>query len=223
MSGSTVDPEAESRAERRKRSLAVARKLKALYPDSTCTLDYASPLELLVATILSAQCTDKRVNRITPALFARYPSAAAYAAADPEELQESIRTAGFFRSKAKNIKACCRTIVDEHAGQVPRTLEQLTALAGVARKTANVVLGDAFGVPGITVDTHVGRVSRRLALTTHADPVKVERDLMELVPKPQWTAWCHRTIDHGRQVCHARKPACADCGLKRWCPQVGVA
>jgi endonuclease-3 len=200
----------------------VLKKLAELYPDAHCALHHDNPLQLLVATILSAQCTDVRVNLVTPALFARYPDARAFAAADPRELQEYIHSTGFFRNKAKNIIACCRKLVERHGGQVPGTLEELVQLDGIGRKTANVVLGDAFDVPGITVDTHVGRLSRRLGLTTHADPKKVERDLMALIPRKHWTAFSHGMIFHGRQVCHARKPRCETCALKRVCPKIGV-
>lgn len=199
------------------------RALARLYPDAHCALHYETPLQLLIATILSAQCTDVRVNMVTPALFARYPDAQAFAGADPGELERLIQSTGFYRNKARNIIACCRLLVERHGGEVPGTLEELVPLPGVGRKTANVVLGDAFGVPGITVDTHVGRLSRRLGLTRHHDPVKVERDLMALIPKRSWTAFSHRMIFHGRQVCHARKPRCSECALQRFCPKIGVS
>jgi len=198
------------------------RKLAQLYPDAHCALHHQSPLQLLVATILSAQCTDARVNLVTPALFARYGDAQAFATADRAELESYIQSTGFFRNKARSIIACCQALVERHGGEVPATMEELVPLAGVGRKTANVILGSAFGVPGITVDTHVGRLSRRLGLTTHADPAKVERDLMELIPKKDWTMFSHRLIFHGRQVCHARKPDCAGCGLAKLCPKAGV-
>src|SRR5207253_3236220 len=175
-----------------------------VYPGARCELDFRNPLELLVATILSAQCTDVRVNMVTPALFARYRSARAYAA-DVRELEALIQSTGFYRAKAKNIQACCRLLVERHGGRVPATLAELTRLPGVGRKTANVVLGECFGVPGITVDTHVGRLSRRLGLTVHDDPAKVEQDLMALLPAKDWVMFNHRTIYHGRQVCYARK------------------
>ena len=206
----------------RTHSRRVFRALTKLYPDAHCALEHRTPLELLVATILSAQCTDVRVNMVTPALFARYPDAKAYAVADLRELETFIQSTGFFRAKAKNIQACCRQIVEAHGGKVPQTLEELVKLPGVGRKTANVVLGDCFGVPGITADTHVGRLSRRLGLTTHADPVKVEQDIMALLPPKDWVMFNHRTITHGRQVCFARKPDCERCGLKRICPKIGV-
>ena len=163
-----------------------------------------------------------RVNLVTPALFARYPDAAAFAAADPRELERLIQSTGFFRNKARSIIACCTELVARHGGRVPATMEELVPLAGVGRKTANVVLGNAYGVPGITVDTHVGRLSRRLGLTAELDPVKVERDLNALVPAQEWTTFSHRLIDHGRRVCHSRKPRCGDCTLARFCPKVGV-
>jgi endonuclease-3 len=193
-----------------------------MYPDAHCALHHDNALQLLIATILSAQCTDVRVNKVTPALFARYPDAKAFAAADLRELESLIRSTGFYRNKARSIIACCRKIVDDHGGKVPSTLEELVPLPGVGRKTANVVLGDAFDVPGITVDTHVGRLSRRLALTAETDPRKVERDLMQLLPRKEWTLFSHRMIFHGRQVCFARKPNCAGCALNDICPKIGV-
>jgi endonuclease-3 len=206
----------------RKRARLINKRLARLYPDAQCALHHDDPLQLLIATILSAQCTDVRVNLVTPALFERYRNAQDFADADQEELEIFIKSTGFFRNKARNIIACCRCIVREHAGQVPRTLEELVPLPGVGRKTANVVLGDAFGVPGITVDTHVGRLSRRMGLTTHTDPVKVEHDLMELIPRKDWTPFSHRMIFHGRQVCFARKPNCDNCIVKDICPKKGV-
>src|SRR5262249_26083665 len=195
--------------------------LAKLYPDAECALRHESPLQLLIATILSAQCTDVRVNMVTPALFAKFPDAAAFAAADRDELEQMIKSTGFFRNKAKSIQECCKAIVEQHGGQVPNTLDELVKLPGVGRKTANVVLGDAFGVPGITVDTHVGRLSRRLGLTIHEDPEKVERDLMQLIPEADWTAFSHRMIFHGRRVCDARKPDCDGCPLNAVCPKIG--
>jgi endonuclease-3 len=206
----------------RARAQRIVRWLSRAYPDAHCALHHDNPLQLLIATILSAQCTDARVNLVTPALFAKYPDARAFAAADLIELERAIQSTGFFRSKARNILACCQWLVEEHDEQVPATMEELVQLAGVGRKTANVILGNAFGVPGIPVDTHVGRLSRRLGLTTHTDPVKVEHDLMGLIPAKEWTDFGHRMIFHGRQVCHARKPNCAGCGLRKLCPRVGV-
>ena len=197
--------------------------LAKLYPDAKCALDHQGPLQLLVATILSAQCTDVRVNMVTPALFARYPDAADFAGADLAELETLIQSTGFFRNKAKSIVAACQAIVREHGGEVPGTMDDLVKLPGVGRKTANVVLGHALDTPGITVDTHVQRLSRRLGLTKQDDPEKIERDLMALIPQPEWTKFSHRTIFHGRQVCFARKPNCAGCLLAEICPKIGVA
>jgi endonuclease III len=206
----------------RRRVPRILAALAKLYPDAHCALEHQTPLQLLIATILSAQCTDVRVNMVTPVLFERYKTAQDFADADPKELERLIASTGFFRNKAKNIIACCKAIVAEHGGEVPNTLEDLVKLPGVGRKTANVVLGDAFGVPGITVDTHVGRLSRRLGLTVQEDPVKVEFDLMEVIPKPEWTPFSHRLIFHGRRVCFARKPDCAGCTLNSFCPKIGV-
>ena len=201
---------------------AIVRQLTKLYPDAKCALDYQDPLQLLIATMLSAQCTDVRVNMVTPALFKRFPDSTAFANADQPELEKIIQSTGFFRNKAKSIIACCKEIVEKHGGQVPATMEELKAMPGIGRKTANVVLGNAFGVPGITVDTHVLRLSRRLGLTTMTDPEKVERDLMALLPATEWTMFSHRMIFHGRQVCFARKPNCEGCALNKICPRVGV-
>lgn len=208
--------------DRTQRARAIARRLKSLYPNARCSLDHANPLQLLIATILSAQCTDERVNKVTGPLFARYPDAASFANADLEELQRMIQSTGFFRNKAKNIKACCQRLVNLHDGQVPQTMEELLELPGVARKTANVVLGNAFGVPGMPVDTHVSRLSQRMGLTEYEDPVKIERDLCGMLPDRQWTMFSHRMIDHGRRVCAARKPRCGECTLEPWCQKVGV-
>lgn len=207
---------------RRRRAKAVYRRLGTLYPDAHCALHHKDPFQLLIATILSAQCTDQRVNLVTPALFARFPNPAAFAGAELTDIEEMIRSTGFFRAKAKNIRAACRAIVDRHCGQVPGSLDDLVTLPGVGRKTANVVLGDGFGVPGITVDTHVGRLSRRLGFTRNTDPVKVERDLMQIWAKKDWTTYNHRMIFHGRQVCFARTPACSRCALIDLCPRIGV-
>jgi endonuclease-3 len=206
----------------KERARKIIRLLAKLYPDAQCALHHENPLQLLVATILSAQCTDARVNLVTPALFRRYPDAHAFATANPGELETAIQSTGFFRNKARNIIACCRQIVEQHGGQVPNTLEKLVQLPGVGRKTANVILGAAFGVPGITVDTHVLRLSRRLGLTRHTNPEKVERDLMELLPAKEWTMFSHRMIFHGRQVCFARNPNCPGCLLAEVCPKIGV-
>ena len=195
--------------------------LRATYPDARCELDFATPLQLLVATVLSAQCTDKRVNAVTPALFARYPDAAAFAAADRAELEEAIRPTGFFRAKAESIQGIAAAVCERFGGEVPASLEDLVTLPGVGRKTANVVLGHAFAIPGITVDTHVGRLARRLGWTAHTDPVKVEFDLMALFPPADWTVLSTDLIWHGRRCCHARKPACGACPVARWCPAFG--
>jgi endonuclease-3 len=197
----------------------IERRLRAAYPDAGCELDYRNALELTVATILSAQCTDKRVNLVTPALFARFPDAAALAAADQHEVEALIRSTGFFRNKAKNVIAMARALVDRHGGEVPRTMEQLTTLPGVGRKTANVILGNAFGLnEGIVVDTHVARLAARLGLTRETDPVKIEKALMPLFPRASWTMLSHLLIWHGRRVCVARKPRCAECVLRDRCP-----
>ncbi|MCB9378466.1 MAG: endonuclease III [Holophagales bacterium] len=209
----------ESAAARRERTAALIERLRGAYPDAHCALEHRSPLELLVATILSAQCTDVRVNQVTPELFARYPDAEAYAQADLEEVERRIQSTGFFRNKAKSLVGLGRALVERHGGRVPRTMAELTALPGVGRKTANVVLGNAFGIDeGIVVDTHVGRLSKRLGLTRESDPVKVEKDLMALVPRDDWTLWSHLLIFHGRQVCKAPRPRCADCVLADLCP-----
>jgi len=201
----------------------LVRQLARDYPDATCSLDFKSPLQLLISTILSAQCTDERVNIVTPALFKKYPTAAALAKAPIADLEKAIQSTGFFRNKAKSIQGCCQKLVADHKGQVPRTLEELVDLPGVGRKTANVVLGTAFGIPsGVVVDTHVGRISQRLGLTTATDAVKIEQNLMAQLPKKEWIAFSHRLIFHGRQVCIARKPKCESCHLLKWCPRVGV-
>jgi endonuclease III len=206
----------------RRRANRIRAALTTLYPDVHCALEHQTPLQLLIATILSAQCTDVRVNMVTPALFAKYKTAADFASAKPKELESMIASTGFFRNKAKNIIECCKMLEDKHNGEVPDNLEDLVVLPGVGRKTANVVLGNAFGIPGITVDTHVGRLSRRLGLTDQDDPVKVEQDLMKLIPEADWTMFSHRLIFHGRQVCAARKPNCAACTLSKLCPKNGV-
>ncbi len=201
-----------------RRSRAINRALAEVYPDAHCELDFADAFQLLCATVLSAQCTDVRVNQVTPALFARFPDARAMAAAPREELEELIRPTGFFRSKATSLMELSSDIVHKFAGEVPGRLDDLVTLRGVGRKTANVVLGNAFGVPGITVDTHMGRLSRRLGLTVHEDPVVVERDLMALIERREWTLWSHRVIFHGRRRCTARKPDCGECEIAALCP-----
>ncbi len=201
----------------------VVRSLKADYPNATCALVHRTPLELLVATILSAQCTDERVNIVTEDLFHRWPTAAELARVRIDSLEKAVQSTGFFRNKAKNIKACCQELMEKYDGEVPRDMDQLVALAGVGRKTANVVLGTAYGLAtGVVVDTHVGRLAGRLGLTKHTDPVKTERDLMQLLPEDEWIDFSHRMIHHGRQVCAARKPACEQCSMQSFCPQIGV-
>jgi len=192
--------------------------LKAAYPDAKCSLTYQNPLQLLIATILSAQCTDARVNMVTPALFKRYKSANEFSEADPAELEKLVQSTGFYRNKAKSIREACRDIVALHGGEVPRTLEELFALHGVGRKTANVVLGNAFNTPGMVVDTHVGRISRRFGLTRQTDPVKVEHELMALFPPLRWTPIGHEMILHGRRYCKAPTPRCTGCPLLDLCP-----
>lgn len=194
------------------------RELAVAHPDAHCELDFTSPLELLVATVLSAQTTDVTVNRVTPGLFARYPDAAAFAAADRTELEEILRPTGFYRAKAESVTKLGAALVERFGGVVPGRLEDLVTLPGVGRKTANVVLGNAFGVPGITVDTHFGRLARRFAWTTSEDPVQVEKEVGELIPRKDWTMLSHRLIFHGRRVCHAKKPACGACSIRRDCP-----
>lgn len=204
---------------KQQRALEILIRLQRLYPDACCSLTYETPVQLLVATILSAQCTDERVNKVTPELFARFPDAAALAGANPDQLEALVRSTGFYRNKAKNIQAACQRIVSVYGGQVPKLMEDLLTLPGVARKTANVVLSHGFGINmGVTVDTHVKRLSHRLGLTKHTDPVKVERDLMRLLPQPDWENWSIRLIYHGRAVCMARKPACDRCALADLCP-----
>ena len=197
--------------------------LRRTYPGAHCELVHSNPLQLLVATILSAQCTDKRVNLVTAELFKRYRSAADFARTPLADLEQAVKTTGFFRNKAKSLKTACQAILDHHHGQVPRTMEDLTALGGVGRKTANVVLGNAFGINcGVVVDTHVARLSKRLGLTRETDPKKIETVLMQLVPRDQWTMFSHWLIWHGRRRCYARNPDCVNCELKSLCPRVGV-
>lgn len=197
--------------------------LKKEYRDATCALRHEDPFQLLIATILSAQCTDERVNQVTPELFARFPTAAHMASASQQELEKLIKSTGFFRNKAKSILACCRKLVDEHGGEIPRDIEQFTQLPGVGRKTANVVLGTAFGIAsGVVVDTHVQRISRRMGLTREETPEKIERELMTLLPRKEWIDYSHRVIHHGRRVCKARTPLCEQCSLNQICLRVGV-
>lgn len=210
-----------AKAARLKKILAA---LAHTYPNAHCELVHANPLQLLVATILSAQCTDRRVNLVTPVLFAKYRTAKDFAQANPADLEQIIRSTGFYKNKARAIQAACRDIAEKHGGQVPRTMEELIQLPGVGRKTANVVLGNAFGVnAGIVVDTHVARLARRLGLTSETTPEKIERELMTLVPREKWTLFSHWLIWHGRRRCFARRPDCAHCEIQELCPRLGVA
>jgi endonuclease III len=205
------------------RALEILVRLKRLYPDATCTLNYETPMQLLVAVILSAQCTDERVNMVTPELFRRFPDAKAMAAGDLEEITELVRSTGFYRNKAKNIQATCALLIQNHGGQVPQTMAEIIMLPGAARKTANVVLAHAYGInAGVTVDTHVKRLSGRLGLTKHDDPIKVERDLISLLPQEDWENWSIRLIYHGRAICKARKPDCGNCALADLCPSAEI-
>jgi endonuclease-3 len=211
----------ESSEERKRRAARIVQRLARAYPDAKCALHFETPFQLLVATILSAQCTDAMVNRVTPELFRRWGTPEKLAAAEPGEVEALVRPTGFFRQKAKSIQSTAQDIVSRFGGEVPRTLEALTTLRGVARKTANVVLGNCFDVPGLTVDTHMTRVNQRLRLTRETDPVKIERDLMELIPAREWTLYSHRVIAHGREVCDARRPQCEGCALRAECPFPG--
>ena len=216
-------PGRESKVAKAERARTILGRLKKEYPDARCALDHGDAYQLLVATILSAQCTDARVNLVTPALFARYPKAQVLAAADPAEVEELIRSTGFFRNKTKSLIGMARALVAGHGGAVPRSMEELRVLPGVGRKTANVVLGNAYGInEGVTVDTHVTRLSRLLGLTRHDDPVKIEQDLMQLFPQEEWALLSHLLIFHGRQVCIARRPRCPACVLADLCPSAGV-
>jgi endonuclease III len=221
-SGAEATTTGESRLALVRRARRTDRELAALHPDAHCELDFTTPLELAVATVLSAQCTDRRVNEVTPALFARYRTAADYAGADRSELEALIRPTGFFRAKTTSLIGLGAALVERHGGEVPRRMADLVALPGIGRKTANVVLGNAFGVPGLTVDTHFGRLVRRFGWTAEDDPVKVEREVAALLPRSTWTMFSHRVIFHGRRVCHARKPACGACGIARLCPSYGL-
>lgn len=210
-------------AAKQQRALEILVRLKRLYPDATCSLNYKTTLQLLVATILSAQCTDERVNQVTPALFTAYPDAQAFAEANLTDLQDLVRSTGFYRNKAKNIQAACQKIVIDFSGQVPQRMEDLLSLPGVARKTANVVLAHGYGInAGVTVDTHVKRLTQRLGLTQQTDPIKIERDLIKLLPQPDWENWSIRLIYHGRKVCNARSPKCGECLLADLCPSAQV-
>jgi endonuclease-3 len=212
----------KSLPENKVKAKAIYRQLTKSYPNVRCELDYNSAFQLLVATVLSAQCTDKRVNQTTPALFKKYPNPKKMAKADLIDIQRLVKSTGFYRAKAKNIKTLSNKIMEEFDGDVPRDLEDLITLPGVGRKTANVVLGHAFGIPGITVDTHFGRLSRRFGWSKQSDPVKVEFEVGELIPEKEWTNLSQRMIWHGRRVCHARKPACGACPLAKLCPSYGI-
>ncbi|MEI7797551.1 MAG: endonuclease III [Actinomycetes bacterium] len=201
---------------------SIYRILTKEYPDARCELDFNSPLELLVATVLSAQCTDKRVNAVTPVLFNRFPTVTKLAGAKISEIEKIVYSTGFYRSKAKNIKELANKILKDFNGEVPKTLAQLVTLPGVGRKTANVVLGNAFGIPGLTVDTHFGRLSRRFGWSQETDPVKVENDVAKLIPEKEWTLLSHKLIWHGRRICHSRKPECGICPLAKLCPSAGI-
>jgi endonuclease-3 len=207
----------------RQHAAEVVRMLRREYPDAHCSLDFHTPAELLVATILSAQCTDERVNQVTQKLFRKYRTAGQYARASLAELEQDIQSTGFFRNKAKSIQNCCRILAERYDGEVPRELEELVELPGIGRKTANVVLGTAYGIPaGVVVDTHVARLSRRMGLSAHKDPQKIEKDLMAMIPQQEWIAFSHRMIEHGRRSCTARSPKCDTCPLRSICPQIGV-
>lgn len=211
-------------AAKQQRAIEILIRLKRLYPEAPCTLNYETPVQLLVATILSAQCTDERVNQVTPELFRRFPTAVALSAANLEEIETLVRSTGFYRNKAKNIQGACRMIMTEFGGEVPKRMEELLNLPGVARKTANVVLAHAYGIhAGVTVDTHVKRLSHRLGLTEHTDPIRIERDLIRLLPQPEWENWSIRLIYHGRAICQARKPLCDHCVLADLCPSAALS
>jgi endonuclease-3 len=222
MSAARAKPKVRRRVDHTPRARLIVARLEAAYPEAHCALRHTNPLQLLIATILSAQCTDARVNMVTPALFARYRTARAFAQANVHELEEMIRSTGFYHNKARNIIGCCQALVERHGGRVPADLDALVALPGVGRKTANVVLGNAFGIPGVVVDTHVTRLSQRLDLTSHDDPNKIELDLMAIVPREKWTLLAHLLIEHGRRVCKARAPMCAACVLADLCPSSDV-
>lgn len=207
----------KTRKEAKKKLPFIMEALDVLYPEAECTLDYVDPLQLLISTRLAAQCTDARVNMVTPALFARFPDCKAFAEAEVSEIEEYIRSTGFYHAKAQNIKDCCIQLLERHGGKVPETMEELTALAGVGRKTANLVLGDAFGKPSYVVDTHAIRLCGRMGLTDHKEPVKIEMDLRELLPPERSGRFCHQLVLHGRAVCNARKPACETCTIRPFC------
>lgn len=209
----------ENITKKRERALNIIKIFNEVYGDADCTLDYQDPLQLLIATQLAAQCTDARVNLVTPALFNRYKTASDFAEADEDELSSFIRSTGFFRNKTKNIIACCKKLISDFGGEVPKTMDELLTLPGVGRKTANLVLGDVFGIPGIVVDTHAGRLSRRMGFTKNTDPYKVELDLLKIIPKEHQSMFCHQLVFHGRKYCDARRPNCAECPVKDLCPK----
>lgn len=209
----------ENITKKRERALNIIKIFNEVYGDADCTLDYQDPLQLLIATQLAAQCTDARVNLVTPALFNRYKTASDFAEADEDELSSFIRSTGFFRNKTKNIIACCKKLISDFGGEVPKTMDELLTLPGVGRKTANLVLGDVFGIPGIVVDTHAGRLSRRMGFTKNTDPYKVELDLLKIIPKEHQSMFCHQLVFHGRKYCDARRPKCAECPIKDLCPK----
>lgn len=208
----------ESLAKKKERVEKIIDVFEKVYGDADCTLDYSSALELLIATQLAAQCTDARVNLTTPALFKKYPDVYAFAYANELELREMIKSCGFYKNKAKNIIGCCQKLISDFGGEVPSTMDELLSLPGVGRKTANLVLGDIFGIPGIVVDTHATRLSNRFGLTTHKDPYKIELDLMKVVPKDKWSWFCHCLVEHGRAYCKAQKPDCQNCPMAEFCP-----
>ncbi|MEM9907757.1 MAG: endonuclease III [Cyanobacteria bacterium P01_D01_bin.44] len=219
MSESPSEKPPKKRLTKKQKALEILTRLKRLYPDARCSLDYETPLQLLIATMLSAQCTDERVNQVTPALFDQFPTVHAFAETEVAEIETLVKSTGFYRNKAKNIHGACCKIITDFGGEVPQSMEELLHLPGVARKTANVVLAHAFGInAGVTVDTHVKRLTNRLGLTKHDVPTKIEQDLMKLLPQPDWENWSIRLIYHGRAVCDARKPACDRCELSDLCP-----
>jgi endonuclease-3 len=218
----SVVPRRESASARRSRGERIAVLLEDAYPDASCELDFASPWQLLVATILSAQCTDKMVNQVTPALFEQFPDAPSLARAQQAKIERMIRKTGFYNQKARAIRACAKDVSERFGGEVPETMEKLTSLQGVGRKTASVVLGTAFGQPAVFIDTHVKRLTRRLGLTGSEDPNRIEEDVKRILPAERWTAFCHRLIHHGRRVCFARNPRCDACPVAAICPQIGV-
>jgi endonuclease-3 len=209
------------RTDLEQRAKKIVRQLAKDYPDAKCALHHKNPFQLLIATILSAQCTDARVNEVTKTLFKKYPSPKEFVKADIGEIEEDIRSTGFFRNKSKSIQACCASLVEDFGGEVPKTMEELVTLGGVGRKTANVILGNCFGVPGIVVDTHVGRLAQRMGLSKQKDPTKIEKDLSGIIPPKDQVDFCHRMIDHGRKICAARKPLCEECSLDPICPKLG--